>query len=553
MTVEIEECGTPVKMRKPVRSWSGVLVVTVVMRPDKFSCPYDCYYCPDERKENGAETDQPRSYLSTEPAVARANRNEFDAARQFWSRIDTLRTNGHTINKIEIIVLGGTFTTYPRDYQKEFIRDLFFAANDGERTRERESLAHEQWLNEAAKNRIIGISLETRPDHINNYNLKLFRLYGCTRVQLGIQHTDDDILQGVNRGHNVKTGVDAIKLLKDWGFKVDLHVMPDLPGCTPDMDKEMLTKVITGKEYSPDYLKIYPCLDITFTKIRGWKQDGKWKPYAESDFESLVDVIMHAKRISKRYVRFNRIQRDFPTEKTGTYGYSSDTIMPNLRQIVQQRCKKVGLDCQCIRCREVKGRRIIGSVKYSGEVYEASGGTEYFISASSNDEKTLYGFVRLRLCDTGAFVRELHVYGTIADLTQKKGSVQHNGIGKTLMLYAEATASWNYYSKLKVISGVGVREYYAKLGYGLEQTAGLYMTKEIGEMCIVYASLHALQHNVTAILMMIKHWISYHLGLLSSYVGAVFYSRGEYERRGIHFDRKQGLRNNSRRIRKLYD
>ena len=246
------------------RSWSGVLVVTLVMKPDKFSCPNDCHYCPNE-------PGQPRSYLSSEPAVARANRHDFDAVRQFNARLEVLRRNGHLLNKIEIIVLGGTFSSYPRSYQEEFCRDIFYAANvfgqQCENLRERKSISDEQLENETSILRIIGISLETRPDMITVHELLRFRYLGCTRVQIGVQHTDNYILEKLNRGHTVEQSIDAITLLRNYGFKVDVHVMPDLPYSNPELDKLMFFDILCSSDFKPDYLKIYPCLDVDFTEI----------------------------------------------------------------------------------------------------------------------------------------------------------------------------------------------------------------------------------------------------------------------------------------------
>ena len=204
-----------IKQKKPVRSWSGVLVVTVVMKPSKFSCPFDCHYCPNEHG-------QPRSYLSSEPAIMRANRNDFDPIYQFNNRMDMLGKNGHSLDKIEIIVLGGTFSSYPRHYQEEFIRDLFYAANIYTQKidkREKKDIQFEKTENEKADKKIIGISLETRPDMITKFELQRFRKLGCTRVQIGVQHTKDSILEYVNRGHTVEQSKKAISLLKNAGFK----------------------------------------------------------------------------------------------------------------------------------------------------------------------------------------------------------------------------------------------------------------------------------------------------------------------------------------------
>lgn len=478
---EIEETPGFPKLKKPVRSWSGVLVITVVMRPDKFSCPHNCYYCPNE-------PGQPRSYVSTEPAVMRANENDFDAVKQFNSRLDCLKNNGHELDKIEIIVLGGTFSAYPKDYQEEFCRDLFYAANTFQQPpiRGRKSIKEEQQINETTRYRIIGISLETRPDHIRKGEIKRLRKYGCTRVQLGIQHTDPEILKLVNRGHTIEQGVEAIKMLKNAGFKVDIHVMPDLPGTTPEKDRIMIEKVIISPDYGPDYMKIYPCLDVNYTEIREWKKDGRWNPYAETDFDKLIDLVVFAKRISKQWIRFNRIQRDFPPETDARLGYASQTIKPNLRQFVKAEAAKRGIVCQCIRCREVKKHRF-QKPAYTTQYYRASDGDEYFISANSVDDQTLYGFIRLRLAEE-AFIRELHVYGFVTVTGKKANKVQHQGIGKELLRRAEFITRMKGYTVLKIISGVGVREYYRRRGYQFVDDDGQYMVKELdlNDILIVY-------------------------------------------------------------------
>ena len=485
----VKDIEDTVRQVKACRSWSGVLVVTVVMRPDKFSCPNDCHMCP---KEPG----QPRSYLSTEPAVARANRSQFDAVKQFDSRMNTLHKNGHVLDKIEIIVLGGTFSSYPRDYQEEFIRDLFYAANtyspppnDLSQRRPVQDIAFEKVTNERANKKIIGISLETRPDHINKYELRRFRHLGCTRIQIGVQHTDNRLLQIINRGHTVEQSVEAIRLIKEAGFKLDVHIMPDLPGATPDGDKEMIRKVLTCEDFSPDYLKLYPCLDVEFTEIRQWKESNQWQPYAETDKgQVLLDVCLVAKQHSKEYIRFNRIQRDFPEERPDVVGYSSLYIRNNFRQMLQNYAKKCGITCKCIRCREVKNKKI-ETPRLKQEKYDSSGGKETFISIGNMSGSTLYGFIRLRIQNNSVFnelkgaalVRELHVYGflqTVSDSKSQRSQIQHRGFGKVLLAAAENEAFKQNHSQIAIISGVGVRDYYRKRGYQLKHTTE-FMCKKI--------------------------------------------------------------------------
>ncbi len=486
---------------KAVRSWSGVLVVTVVLRPDRFSCPYDCKYCPNETKSNGAEYDMPRSYLSSEPAVMRAMEFDFDIVKQFKSRVGTLKNNGHAIDKVEIIVLGGTFSSYPREYQVEAMRDLFFASNTCFESREeRYSLHAEQKINEKAAIKIIGISLETRPDQINKFELRRFRELGCTRIQIGVQHTSNTILEIINRKHDVTCSINAIKLMKDFGFKVDIHIMPDLPGASTQLDKQMFDEIFSTDKFKPDYVKIYPCLDITYTEIRKWKAEGTWKPYSEHDqCKQLIDLIIYAKEhLIQKYVRINRIQRDFPQEhvNNGFKGFVSQTHCTNLRQILEQQMNIRGTKCMCIRCREVKNRAFdLTNVKLQIEKYQASEGTELFISFDDVKQDLLLGFIRLRLpgCSQyhyikhlrhAALIRELHVYGSLKVVNDRSkcGKPQHRGFGKQLVRVAENKAFFNGYRKIAIISGVGVRNYYRQMGYTLMQT---YMVKHISWLTIL--------------------------------------------------------------------
>ena len=492
-------------VKLPIRSWSGVLVVTIVLRPDKFSCPYDCKYCPDERKSNGADYDMPRSYLSSEPAVMRAMEVDFDIAKQFKSRIDTLKKNGHEIDKVEIIVLGGTFSSYPRDYQTEAMRDIFYAANIYNKTKKREALSlhTEQSFNETNDIKIIGISLETRPDQINKYELRRFRELGCTRIQIGVQHTDDEILKIINRKHDVQCSVNAIKLMKDFGFKVDIHIMPDLPGATPEKDKAMFDEIFLTDKYKPDYVKIYPCLDVTYTEIRKWKEDGRWTPYSEKNGgKEIIDLILYVqKNLIDKYVRINRIQRDFPKEHNNNdfKGFVSDTHMTNLRQILEDRLKKDGVKCKCIRSREIKnGDYKLRDVRRNIMTYDASGGIDKFISFDDSKNDALLGFIRLRIPNevesaqhfipalrNAALIRELHVYGSLKKVNAKGefSKPQHNGFGKSLVMTAENIAWYNNYKKVAIISGVGVRKYYERMGYVLKNT---YMIKEITLKTVLY-------------------------------------------------------------------
>ena len=491
---------------KSVRSESGVLVVTVLTSPGKFSCPKNCHYCPNEVNENGNPI-MPRSYISTEPACRRATECLFDGVIQFFSRARRLQINGHKIDKIEYMVLGGTFTYYPREYQHEFVRDLFYAANvyhEYEKTRtlrERYSLEEEQIINETAVCRVIGLTIETRPDHITMSEIKNLRILGVTRVQLGIQHVDDEILDYINRECPTKKTIIAIKRLKDNGFKVDGHFMPDLPGSTPEKDIKMFYHILTSPDFQIDYWKIYPCEVTPFTEIEKWYKSGAYKPYAElENGKYLINVIIYVLCIIHRYIRVNRVIRDIPNQSEKCpVGIIGGNMVTNLRQIIDDIMKKMGLKCVDIRNREVKDGESKDEFSWDTssifvEQYESSGGNEYFISVEHQTGSDLYGLLRLRFNNPDdsvlanlkdcALIRELHVYGNTVPVKREgvdelqQLQQQHRGIGKTLMQAAEQIARKNGWRKLAVIAGVGTREYYRKLGYRILKPYN-YMIKDI--------------------------------------------------------------------------
>eukprot|EP00386_Alphamonas_edax_P007793 GDKI01025875.1.p1 GENE.GDKI01025875.1~~GDKI01025875.1.p1 ORF type:complete len:676 (-),score=224.58 GDKI01025875.1:26-2053(-) len=482
-------------IKKSVRTTSGVVVITVLTAPGPFSCPEDCHYCPNE-------PGQPRSYLSTEPAVLRGNQNGWDAMSQFNDRAGTLERNGHTIDKIEILVLGGTWSGYPADYKEEFIRDLFYAANtfhDTEPKREKKTLEEEQSINESTECKIIGLTLETRPDYITKTELRALRRFGCTRVQIGVQHTDNAILKYINRGHTVEQASNAIRLLKDACFKVDIHIMPDLPGSNPDIDRQMFDKILNTPDLQADQWKIYPCEVTPFTQIEKWFKEGKYIPYAErDDGKELLELLMEVKSKVHPWIRLNRVIRDIPNQSI-----IAGNDRTNLRQILEQEMKKRGLKCPCIRCREVREKTMDPSVAVLKErEYPTTGGREIFLSFETPDEQTIFGFLRLRLRDKSvveaeaqkpssaafkelincAFVRELHVYGLLVGVQEGKNSEagdarpQHSGFGKRLILRAEEIALKEGFKRMAIIAGIGTRDYYRKFGYELE---GTYMTKSL--------------------------------------------------------------------------
>jgi len=484
--------------KKKCKSDSGVLVITVLtsaypeyidedggVKLSRFSCKHDCAYCPNEPAHEGNNwVAQPRSYLYSEPAVLRANANDFDPIKQMNSRITSLINMGHIPDKLEIIVLGGTWSEYPRYYQDRFISDLYYAANvyfDGEK-RPKKTLEEEIEINETAKVHIIGLTLETRPDTITIEEIANFRRYNCTRVQLGVQHTSNAVLKKIMRGHTIERAYEAIKLLKNNCYKVDIHIMPNLPGASFEIDKAMLEEVLYDERIQVDQYKIYPTAIVPFTRIKRWFDEGKYVPY---DDLLLYELIKEFKQKVQRYKRLNRIIRDIP----GHYiegGYSTKFV--NMRQLLQDDMRRNKWGCECIRCREVKGNSVaLDTIQFNCETYRASGGDEYHLSFDT--DKYLIGFLRLRLpelygsdtvleCIRGcALIRELHVYSNLNNVGNNiEGSLQHKGFGKQLVAKAEEIAKQNGYHKVAIISGTGVRGYYKKLGYRLIDT---YMIKEI--------------------------------------------------------------------------
>lgn len=498
---------------KQVRTISGVCVITVLTSPGHFSCPMDCYYCPNE-------PGQPRSYLSTEPAVLRGNQCKWDPIIQFWDRAHTLLQNGHKVDKIELLVLGGTWSGYPKNYQEEFCRDLYFAANTfydcmkiinmenecvsdqknfcellflyKNKIKKPKKLSEEQTINENSSCKIIGLTLETRPDYINIEEIRNFRKLGCTRVQIGMQHTSDTILKYINRGHGLMEVKCAINLLKANGFKVDLHIMLDLPGSDIFLDTKMMIQVLSDPYLQVDQWKIYPCEVTPFSKIKEWFDDGVFVPYTNTleGAKSLFNLILLVKFDIHPWIRLNRIIRDIPLESI-----IAGTQSTNMRQLLLEASKKLGWSCSCMRCREIKTNTFENNPIIVIRAYaQTELGIEYFISMESKDRCYILGFCRLRLNTKvsrhdiafdvfkshTAYIRELHVYGSLVATTEQKDikdkRVQHSGIGSILVSIAEIIAVLKGEKKIAVIAGVGTRNYYSKLGYTLEET---YMVKNV--------------------------------------------------------------------------
>lgn len=472
--------------KRAVRTLSGVSVITVLTRP--YHCPGRCIYCP-------LEPGMPKSYLSNEPAAQRAKRNFFDPIRQVNMRIQALQNNGHQVDKIEIIVLGETWSAYPKKYQTSFIRDLFYAANvfrsassgqvNKKNKRKARSLKAEQKINEKARYKIIGLTLETRPDHITTQEIKRLRMLGATRMQIGVQHTDNKILDLIQRDHPIEQSIKATRMLKEAGFKVDHHYMPDLPGSTPAKDLKMFEYVYNSPDLQPDQIKIYPCVVNEYAPLYQWYKKGKYKPYSPKE---LLDLLLKIKKITPPWIRINRLIRDIPEESI-----IAGNKITNLRQYLQAELKKRGQSCQCLRCREVRGdTKDVDKAVLVKREFAASQGQEIFLSFESKDHKKVYAFLRLRFnknpeknifaeLKNASLVRELHVYGQMIPTYDEKSDeeisqTQHLGLGKRLMAEAEKITHSHGLNKVAVISGIGVRNYYRKLGYRLE---GTYMTKTL--------------------------------------------------------------------------
>jgi len=467
---------------RATRTLSGVTPVTVLTKP--YPCPGKCIYCP-------LEPGMPKSYLSTEPGAMRAVANKFDPYLQVHNRMRSLFFNGHQPDKIELLVLGGTWSAYPWHYQQWFIKRCFEAVNYFPykinnqlvpKNKRSHTLTQAQRINETAAYRIIGITLETRPDWVTEEETKRLRKLGCTRVQLGIQILDDKILDLIVRGHHIDDSIIATRRLRENGFKIDHHIMQNLPGATPAKDQKTLERIFADPDFRPDQIKIYPTIVSKYAPLYEWWQSGKYKPYPA---KKLFDLLLELKQIVPYYCRINRLIRDFPEQSI-----QAGNKITNLREMLQAELKKRNLRCHCIRCREVRSQsNNLLKAQLFIEKYEAGKGKEFFISYENKERTAIYGFVRLRLNSKenntlfpeikhAALTRELHVYGELVGHTNKsKNKVQHRGLGMKLMKHAEKIAKKEGYKKMAVISGIGVRQYYRKkLGYHLQ---GTYMVKNI--------------------------------------------------------------------------
>lgn len=526
------------------RSASGILSVSLMLDGREMtSCKYNCYYCPNE-------PGQARSYLSNEGVPMLGASENYNTIYQTLRRLLILKSQGHPIDKMEMIILGGTWHSFPIKYRSEFILHMYYACNifntvceiynnevnefmkkpntvklstlliNLSGIRQLTTLAEEKAFNTNAESaRIISIVLETRPDEVcfvngkpKHDNIMELREYGCTRIQVGVQSMDDNVLLCNNRGHTADHARKALTILLNYGFKIDIHIMPDLPGSTVESDKSTIAEIYTTTDYTFDQIKIYPCMDLPYTEIRNWHENYKllrasnnlerisylqnlmiknprqvpikdriWAPRSEYDFKALIDTLKFALEFTPSHVRINRLLRDFQkaSDKNLRLGYESDNMFSDLRMLVESQQA-----CYDIRKREVNNLHVdLSLADFIIKKFRAGNGVEYFISieiprnTNCNPQDTiLLGLLRLRIFDdssndelifhdSSAIIRELHVYGIMISNGQSDDSVQHHGLGKKLINKANEICIENNIKNLFVISGVGVMNYYKKLGF----------------------------------------------------------------------------------------
>ena len=455
---------------KPVRNLSGVAVVAVMSKPAP--CPAHCTYCP-----SGIGVETPKSYTGHEPSTMRAIRLHYNPYKIVENRLQQFEAIGHNADKVELIVQGGTFPSLPWRQQKYFVQRVYEAISQ----KKAPSLSRAKKACETSRHRVVGLTIETRPDWCGKKEINRLLELGATRVELGVQTLNEQIYRLTARDQTVAEVTEATRLLRDSCFKVLYHWMPGQPGSTREGDIEDFKRLFDDPDFRPDMLKFYPCLVIPGTPLfRQWKQ-GRFKPLSS---EQAAEEIAEMKRYIPKYVRVMRVNRDIPRTMI-----ADGVQRTNLRQLVEEECRKKGIHCQCIRCHEAglfaHKKRVRLDPKRARilvEAYEASKGLEYFISAEDLEQGALYGFARLRIPPEGepfrkeitkktGLVRELHVYSHVVPLSSDpaESEFQHRGFGRELMGKAEEIAAREGMKKLLVIAGLGVREYYrVQLGYSLD-------------------------------------------------------------------------------------
>jgi len=469
----------PILRRKSVRTISGVTVVAVMTKP--WPCPQEepCAYCP-----GGPSAGVPQSYTGHEPAAMRGAQNDYSPSAQVRTRIKQLEAIGHKVDKVELIIMGGTFPSTPPEYQEDFVRQCLDAIAETKSS----SLEEAKKLAETSRIRNVGITVETRPDWAKEEHVDQMLSMGVTRVEVGVQNVYDDIYVGVNRGHSVQDVIDATRAMKDAGLKVVYHLMPGLPGSSFERDLKGFREIFTNSQFKPDMIKIYPCLVIKGTKVYRWWKKGEYSPYTT---EEAAQLIAEVKKFVPPWVRIMRVQRDIPANLI-----EAGVKRSNLRQIVLQKLREEGMRCRCIRCREVGHRWLKDKVKPDPDKIEiqtikeeASDGLELFISAEDPVNDVLVGYVRLRIPsamasrpeivpETTAIVRELRVYGPLVPVGSHQAEAwQHKGYGSVLLSEAERTAMEDYSrSKIVVTSALGTKQYYKRFSYDHD---GPYVSKQL--------------------------------------------------------------------------
>ncbi len=459
----------------PRRSASGIVVVTAFSSP--FSCPHGtCVFCP-----GGPRFGTPQSYLPRSPGMKSALSVKFDPYLQVKRCLAKYVANGHEIDKVETIIEGGTFIAVPADYQTGFVKGVY----DGLNSTISSSLKEAQEINESASSRCVGLTLESKPDWCRPEDIDLMLGYGITRLEIGVQSLHDDTLTRSNRGHTVEDSVRAFRVARDAGLKVTAHMMPGLPGASPEEDLEDLRRLFEDEEFRPDMSKFYPTLVVPGTVLSRMHEAGVYEPFT---LEAAVELLSEMKRFVPRWHRIMRIQREIPADEI--LGGVKDG---NLRQLVLERAREKGFSCGCIRCREVALREPEAleeedRLAYKETSYLASGGEEVFGSYEFEKSGIIAGFGRLRVPSSGAHrpesvgsavVRELRVYGKVVRVGERgRAAWQHRGLGASLMARMERTATERFgVKRLLVTSAVGTRNYYRKLGY---ERLGPYMAKALG-------------------------------------------------------------------------
>jgi elongator complex protein 3 len=493
---------------KPVRSLSGVTPVTVLTKP--FPCPGKCIFCPNDVR-------MPKSYLSNEPGAQRAGMHQFDPYEQTASRLAALYWIGHPIDKVELIVLGGTWSFYPESYQVWFLTRVFQALNDfgrggrarasGERidfasigpsvdgrngtadynrivsefARERdpsrsienaetaswEELALVQKENETAEARAVGLSLETRPDHVTEDEVQRLRRLGATKIQIGYQSLDDEVLSLNERGHDVAASRRATTLLRRAGFKIQAHWMANLYGSSPERDLEDYERLFSDPDFRPDELKLYPCSLVESATLMTHYEAGRYRPYSEA---TLLELLVKAMTRTPPYCRLSRVIRDIPGEDI-----LAGSRVTNFRAVAEEEMRRRGVRSRDIRAREIRSFDVsIEDVRLEVVRYRTSSGSESLLSYVTPDDR-LAGFLRLALPDAPSFleelgdaalVREVHVYGSSMSIgSREEGKAQHAGLGRRLLQDAASEAASKGFTRLSVISSVGTREYYRRQGF----------------------------------------------------------------------------------------